>query len=326
MALFVALRWTPKDKALPLKDKISVFHTQVTRFRDRVEGALQDFPDLADKLEETPALLDSFNDKPQNLAHVTDLLSFLTNIQVLYEDAQRKRLEATLSTRSTSSGPAPTERGGALKVALPSHFNGSSSKARVFLAECNNFMALNKSRFGSDEIRIQWALQLCTDKAANWKRVQLELTYDLDTAPDHLVSWKLFQQNFLNKWADLNAKQKAHNCFHAGLKQTGSVRRYVEAFEELILETEFHDEEMITSAFYMGLKYKVKRDLVGQKPELLKDLKAAIISPFSSIFPFIPTISTLPNHSDPSSDCPPIPPTPFPAPLDPCFILWTLSR
>jgi len=147
-------------------------------------------------------------------------------------------------------------------VALPLHFDRSSSKARVFLAECNNFMALNKSHFDSDEIRIQWALQLCNDKAANWKRVQLKLAYDIDTAPAYLVSWKLFQRNFLNKWADLNTKQKACNHFHAGLKQTGSVRRYVEAFEELILETEFHDEEMITSAFYQGLKYEVKHDLV----------------------------------------------------------------
>jgi len=139
-------------------------------------------------------------------------------------------------------------------------------------------MTLNKSCFGSNEIRIQWALQLCTDKAANWKRVQLELAYDLDTAPDHLVSWKLFQRNFLNKWADLNAKQKACNRFHAGLKQTSSVRRYVEAFEELILEMEFHNEEMITSAFYQGLKYEVKRDLVGRRPELLDDLKTLAIT------------------------------------------------
>jgi len=278
MAPFVAPRWTPKDKASPLKDEISAFHAQVTRFRDRVKGALQDFPDLADKLEETPTLLDSFNDKPQNLAHVTDLISFLADVRVLYEDAQRKRSESTLSTRSTSSGPAPMERGGALKVALPSHFDGSCSKARVFLAECNNFMALNSSQFASDEIRIQWALQLCTDKAANWKRVQLELAMDEDHAPAYLMNWRLFQRNFLNKWADLNSKQKARNRFHAGLKQTGSVRRYVKAFKELILETEFHDEEMITSTFYMGLKYEVKRDLVGRKPDKLEDLKNVAIS------------------------------------------------
>jgi len=143
-------------------------------------------------------------------------------------------------------------------VALPSHFDRSSSKAHVFLTKCNNFMALNSSRFASDEIHIQWALQLCTDKAANWKRVQLELAQDEYNLPAYLVSWKLFQQNFINKWADLNAKQKARNHFHTGLKQTGSVCQYVEAFEELVLETEFRDEEILTSAFYNGLKYEVK--------------------------------------------------------------------
>jgi len=51
----------------------------------------------------------------------------------------------------------------------------------------------------------------------------------------------------------------------------------------------------------------------------------AIISPFSSVFPLILMISALPDPSNPSPDCPPIPPTPSPAPLDSCFVLWTLS-
>jgi len=278
MAPFAAPKWAPKDKTAPLKEEIVTFHREVSRFHDRVEGVLQEFPDLAKNLTDTPEPLDGYNDKPQNLAHVTELVVFPSDVRVLYEEAQRMRSEATLSTRSTSSGPAPTERGGALKVALPSHFDGSSSKARVFLAKCNNFMALNSSRFASDEIRVQWALQLCTDKAANWKRVQLELAQDEYNPPAYLVSWKLFQRNFINKWADLNSKQKARNRFHTGLKQTGSVRRYVEAFEELVLETEFRDEEILTSAFYNGLKYEVKRDLVGRKPELLDDLKTLAIT------------------------------------------------
>ena len=139
-------------------------------------------------------------------------------------------------------------------------------------------MALNKSQFTSDKIRIQWALQLCTNKAANWKCVQLELAQDEDKAPTYLVSWKLFQQNFINKWADLNAKQKACNCFHAGLKQTGSIRQYVKAFEELVLKMEFQDKEIITLSFYQGLKYKVKCDLVGQRPNNLNDLKTLTIT------------------------------------------------
>ena len=35
---------------------------------------------------------------------------------------------------------------------------------------------------------------------------------------------------------------------------------------------------MITSTFYMGLKYEVKRDLVGHKPDKLEDLKSVAIS------------------------------------------------
>jgi len=224
MAPFPAPKWAPKDMTIPLKEEIVAFHQEVSRFHDCVEEVLQEFPDLADKLTDTPEPLDGYTDKPQNLSHITELVIFLSDIQVLYEEAQRMCSEATLSTRSTSSGPALTERGGALKVALPSHFNGSSSKARVFLADCNNFMALNLSQFASNEIRIQWALQLCTDKAANWKRVQLELAMDEDHAPAYLMNWRLFQWNFLNKWADLNSKQKARNRFHASLKQTGSVR------------------------------------------------------------------------------------------------------
>jgi len=278
MAPFTAPKWAPKDKTVLLKEEIVAFHQEVSRFHNRIEGVLQEFPDLAQKLTEPPEPLDRYTDKLQNLSHITELIIFLSDVQVLYEEAQRMRSEATLSTRSTSSGPTPTEHGGALKVALPSHFNGSSSKACVFLAECNNFMALNSSRFASDEIRVQWALQLCTNKAANWKRVQLELAQDKYNPPAYLVSWKLFQRNFINKWADLNAKQKARNCFHTGLKQTGSVCWYVEAFEELVLKTEFRDEEILTSAFYNGLKYEVKRDLVGRKPELLDDLKTLAIT------------------------------------------------
>jgi len=152
-----------------LKDKVVEFHSQVTRFRDHVEGALQDFPNLASQLTETPDAPENYSNKLQMFSHVTDLISFLSDVRVLYEEAQRMCSEATLSTRSTSSGPTPTERGRALKVALPSYFDGSSTEAHVFLAKCNNFITLNTSRFPSDEIRIQWALQLCTDKSANWK-------------------------------------------------------------------------------------------------------------------------------------------------------------
>jgi len=76
----------------------------------------------------------------------------------------------------------------------------------------------------------------------------------------------------------MNAKQKAHQKFLAGIKQTTSVRQYAEAFEELVLKAEFHNPDMIASTFYNGLKYEVKRDLVGRKPDRLTELKMLAIT------------------------------------------------
>ena len=110
----------------------------------------------------------------------------------------------------TASTPATMECSTPLKMALLTAFDGSSAKAHTFLAECNNYINLSQSQFPSNCIQILWALQLCTNRAANWKRVQLELA-DSDgfDVPDHLLTWKDFQVNFRLKWGDLNTKEKA---------------------------------------------------------------------------------------------------------------------
>ena len=52
-------------------------------------------------------------------------------------------------------------------------------------------------------------------------------------------------KEFLLKWADLNAQKKARTKFATSIKQTTSVRRYAELFEDLILEADFHDPTML---------------------------------------------------------------------------------
>jgi hypothetical protein len=112
---------------------------------------------------------------------------------------------------STASGSAAVDHSRSVKVALPDQFDGSASKALTFLTECNTYFALNPLQFHDHQLHIRWALQLCTDKTATWKCIQLQIMDEEDDIPDHLVSWKLFQQNFQLKWADLHAKQKAQN-------------------------------------------------------------------------------------------------------------------
>ena len=81
---------------------------------------------------------------------------------------------------------------------LPALFDGTTAKAHTFLTECNNFITLNEYQFPSDRVKIQWALQLCTNRAANWKRIQLELAADEDKfePPEYLRCWEAFQADF----------------------------------------------------------------------------------------------------------------------------------
>jgi hypothetical protein len=275
-------KWLPKEKAAPLKEEYLQFHQEVTRYHDHVEGNLEEFPALTEQLPDIPELLETFTDKILIIVSITKLIAHLSNVRALYDTAHRKHEDRTHSV-STMTRSVTSEHSGSLKTALPTPFDGSAVKARTFIAECNNYIALNRSRFSSNSIKIQWALQLCTDQVANWKRIQLELMEEARedngySTPNHLCIWEEFQKNFRLKWADLNTKQEARQCFLARLKQTGSVQQYAELFEEVILEAKFRDSDIISSAFYNGLKYKVKCDLVGRQLDDFEELKALTIT------------------------------------------------
>ena len=272
-------KWEPKDKTSPLKEEYALFYQEAVVYRAHAGGAIEVLaPTIASQLTSMPAALDTFTDKMKTVISATDLTAYLYEVRTLYDKAITRRNEREASTTTTSSS-AHADRGGSLKVALPALFDGTTAKARTFLTECNNYIALNEHRFPSDRVKIQWALQLCTDKAANWKRIQLELACDDDEfePPEHLRRWEAFQAEFRLKWDDLHLKQKARQRFFNGVRQTGSVRRYAEHFEEVILEAEFRDADMITAAFYHGLKTEVKNDLIGKQPTNLVDLKAMAI-------------------------------------------------
>jgi hypothetical protein len=136
---------------------------------------------------------------------------------------------------------------------------------------------MNSSSFPDDDVHILWTLQLCSDKSANWKRIQMELMEGNVRPPSYLRDWDDFQTEFLLKWANMNSQKKARARFLAGLKQTTSVRQYAEIFEDLALEADFTDLTILHTAFYEGLKWDVRHDMVGKTPDTLVELKALAI-------------------------------------------------
>jgi hypothetical protein len=268
--------WNPKDRAAPLKEEYLLFSHESTIFHHRTIGFLENHPELAPRVPELPDAIDTFTDKSLILSSACDFRVHNDQLYFLYVEGQTRSV-ARAASLEIAATPSPTARNSRLKAALPVAFDGTPAKARTFLAECRTFMKLNATAFPDDDTRILWTLQLCVDKSHNWKRVQMEILEGTGQIPDSLRRWDEFQQEFLLKWADLNSEKKARAKFAAGLKQTTSVRRYVELFDEVILEAAYHDPTILAGSFYEGLKWEVKRDLVGRTPNDLPDLKALAI-------------------------------------------------
>ena len=182
------------------------------------DGCLKPIVNLHVQIPLLPTPLEIFTDKGVILSHVSNLHVHLSKLCYLYSQGQAADTSHESSVKSTSKSSTPH-----LKSTLLMTYDGTSSKAWTFLSECHNFMVMNKSTFPTDHLHIQWTLQLCTNKAATWKCIQLDLLESGTDVPDYLLDWDTFQEEFLLKWADLNAWNKAQAWLLTRVKQTTSV-------------------------------------------------------------------------------------------------------
>ena len=265
--------WNPWDRAAPLKEECQQYYQAVIQYHYHAQGYLAHYPDLLAQLPDLPAALDAFTDKGAIVAYTSDLCAHLVEVHYLYGQGD---LMTMIHEQSVIDVARPV--GSRLKAALPTAYDGTSSKAHTFLMECWTFIWLNWSSFPNNQVKILWALQLCSDKAANWKQIQTELLEMGVDVPNHLLDWDAFQKEFLLKWVDLNMQDKAWAKFASGLKQTTSVHHYAELFKETVLEADFTDPVILTAAFYEGLKGEIKQLLIRRWPKVLANLKLLTIS------------------------------------------------
>jgi hypothetical protein len=270
--------WNPKDKNAPLKEDYVQFYQDTLRYHYHMTSFLAHSPELHVRIPALPNQLESFTDKAAILISVADLRVHIEQLTTMHVEGVA---ESTTQSHSLEPDPAaasvPRPREPRLKAALPTMFDGMTARARTFLAKCRAFMRMNSSSFPDDDVHILWTLQLCSDKSTNWKRIQMELMEGNIRPPSYLHDWDNFQTKFLLKWADMNSQKKAHTRFLAGLKQTTSVQRYAEIFEDLALEANFTNPTILHATFYEGLKWDVRHDMVGKTPDTLAELKALAI-------------------------------------------------
>ena len=197
-------KWNPQDRAAPLKEECQQYYQAAIQYHYHAQGYLAHYPDLLVQLPDLPAALDTFTNKAAIVAYMLDLCAHLTEVHYLYSQGD---LTMMICKQSVIDIVRPARSH--LKAALPTAYDGTSSKAHTFLMECRTFMHLNQSSFPNDQVKILWVLQLCSDKAVNWKQIQTELLETGVNVPNHLLGWDTFQKEFLLKWVDLNMQDKA---------------------------------------------------------------------------------------------------------------------
>jgi hypothetical protein len=166
--------------------------------------------------------LESFTDKVAILVGIANLCVHIEQLTTMHIEGTAQSAAQSQSLEPDPAAAAPTSRPREprLKAALPTTFDGTTARAHTFLAKCRVFMRMNMSLFPNNDVCILWMLQLCLDKSANWKRIQMELMEGIVRPLSYLQHWDDFQTEFLLNWADMNSQKKAHTRFLTRLKQT----------------------------------------------------------------------------------------------------------
>ena len=156
--------WNPQDRATPLKEECQQYYQAAIQYHYHAQGYLAHYPNLLAQLPDLPTALDAFTNKGAVMAYMLDLHAHLMEVCYLYGQGD---LTTMICKQSVVDIARPARSH--LKAALPTAYDGTSSKAHTFLTECWTFMCLNWSSFPDDQVKILWVPQLCSDKAANWK-------------------------------------------------------------------------------------------------------------------------------------------------------------
>jgi hypothetical protein len=119
-SLMVPPKWTPKNKATPLKEEFVKFHQEVTHYHDHIEGALIDsHAGFCKCLPEIPTPPEDYTNKSAIVVAATNLMTFLVDVVRLYKEAQQLHSECAPLMPLMASGLAAVDCSRSVKVVLP---------------------------------------------------------------------------------------------------------------------------------------------------------------------------------------------------------------
>ena len=173
--------------------------------------------------------------------------------------------------------PAPAlapQRHNRIKPDMPDKFEGSATKASIFLAQCRNYFVLSPM---NDEQQIWFALGLMRGGAQQWMEYQLELIGQVPQ-PAHFATWDTFVVEFNERFEDPHARKKAQNrLFNGDIKQTTSARVFIDELKEAFIKGGVLDDFTKFTLCERGLKEEVIRGMANDESRTFADLCRAAI-------------------------------------------------
>ena len=153
-----------------------------------------------------------------------------------------------------------------LKINKPNIWDGNPELLKVFFHTCEQTFKFRAKTFETDAVKVAYAASFLTGNPAKW---HMALDENEDKIRENWEDWKqALRQTYLIVDATTSAKAKLRH-----FKQTGSVLKYVEAFENLCLEASIEDEDAKEIFFMNGLKDNIK-DLIYASPLEYEGFKA----------------------------------------------------
>jgi hypothetical protein len=189
------------DEADPARDEVNVFRNDVSNWSATALGQLVVLNPTHGFNTPVPNSLAAAADQATRVVRLAVLRVYVQTLFPIYAMGYA-RLAAALAGAPVAA-VAPARRGPETK--LPNEFTGkSAAAARHFMAQCNNYAALNS--FPNDEHHIRWTLQLLDGDASVWRDEQFALL-DENPVPVHLQDWNDFQGAFEARWASSHNRE-----------------------------------------------------------------------------------------------------------------------
>lgn len=251
----------PSAELAEARAQLDASHTRQTELEQTIAGLRDDLARLASSQQA--------EDQDRARRETSATTEPVANIQVgTTSTADRQAsLAPSHQTTTTNGGRAPEP-----KVASPEYYAGQRHKVKSFITQVTMVIALQPSRFTSEESKVLYTGSFLRDTAFLW----FEPFVNSMASHAFMQNFHLFCDELRRTFGDPDEVGTAERELYA-LRQKTSVAAYLADFMRSAVLVKWNDEAK-AAQFYRGLKDTIKDELARTgRPSSLKELQQAAI-------------------------------------------------